>query len=417
MKTKYLLTTLLSLAFLGSCSKESAFEVIQEDGIGRFSKEAITFDVRDGAEDPIQVVSRAGELDDFKILFFRNNSVAPEASYMYGEMPDVVVLPVGTYIVTATKGADVEADWESPYFIGNSGQFAISKDEIASDIDPIVCKLQNVKVTVEFGPMLSGNMSEDSYVEVKVGDNAGLQFTKEHEGIAGHFRHTEGVSLVATFHGTVEDIPTVETKSYESVQKGHHYKLKFTLHPQNGDHYGEVDANVMVDASVTTIDLENNIVIDDEVDLGDEERPTEDGGETPPVTQDPPTIVGVAPIDIDQVNEITDDMSCVLNITSTAAGGFTKFVCDIVSDKLTADELENVHLSSHLDLVDTPDALMEPLTTLGFPTKVGGRNKVEFNLTNFMPMLGALGECEHHFVLTVGDANGETVKTLKLKQN
>ncbi|MDE5868912.1 MAG: hypothetical protein K2H18_01660, partial [Muribaculaceae bacterium] len=69
------------------------------------------------------------------------------------------------------------------------------------------------------------------------------------------------VSLVATFHGEVEGIPTVETKSFDQVQKGHHYKITFKLHTQSDEHYGEADATVNVDASVTTVDLENNIVV------------------------------------------------------------------------------------------------------------------------------------------------------------
>lgn len=418
MKAKYLMGALLTMILAGGCSKETPFNSETVSGEGKFSRSAILLDVRDG-DDMITQDTRAGELNDFKILFFKNNNPAPEASYMYAEMPDVVVLPVGKYTVKATKGTDVEAEWESPYFIGTSPEFDITEDEIASELDPIVCVLQNVKVSIDFAPMLSGNMSPDSYVEVKVGDNAGLQFTKSHEGMAGHFRHTEGVSLVATFHGEVEGLPRVETKSHDNVLKGHHYKITFKLDTQNSDHYGEADAAIAIDASVTTVDLEHNVEIGADEPLDDSERPTEGGSQTPP--DDPnekqaPQIEGEAPINIDQVNTITDGMSCVLNITSKAAGGFTKFTCDIESDKLTPDELAGVGLNAHLDLVNTPEDLKDALTGLGFPVEVGGQKEVIFNLTNFLPMLEALGPNEeHHFILTVGDANGETVKTLKLK--
>ena len=362
--------------------------------------------------------TRAEELEDFKIMFFKNGSVAPELRYNYGEMPDVVVLPVGKYTVTATKGANVEAEWESPYIIGTSDEFEINEDEITSDLDPILCKLENVKVSINFAPMLSGNMSSDSYVEVKVGDNAGLQFTKEHEGMAGHFRHTEGVSLVATFHGVVEGLETVETKSFEQVQKGHHYKITFKLRSQGGNHFGEADATVNIDASVTTIELENNIVIGEDEDLGDEERPKENlGGDEPTPPGDEkilPTIVGKAPINIDGENEVTPGMTCELEMTSHSEGGFTKFECDIKSQQLTPDELSGVGLSDHLDLVNTPESLQDALINLGFPINVGGEKNVEFVLTKFMPMLSVLGAGRHEFVLTVGDANGETTKTLVL---
>ncbi len=415
MKTKHILSLFFGSALLWSCSKESPFiPTVEQSGTGSFDTASLSLDVRNGGETALDAPSRAGD-EDFKILFFKNGTIAPEQTYNYSEMPDVVVLPIGKYTVKATKGADVEADWESPYFIGNSPEFEIKEDEITSNLDPVVCTLQNVQVTVDFAPMLSGNMSPDSYVEVKVGDNAGLQFTKEHEGVAGHFRHTEGVSLVATFHGEVEGLPTVETKSFDQVQKGHHYKITFKLHTQSDEHYGEADASINVDASVTTVDLENNIVIGEDEDLGDEERPKEGGEDTPPTppNENLPTITAKAPINLDGENVITDDLTCELLMTSKSDGGFTKFECVINSATLTPDELEGVGLSDHLDLINT-GAMTDSLAGLGFPVNVGGRKSVEFILNNFLPMISALGPGRHEFKLTVGDSNGETTKTLVL---
>ncbi|MDE6558838.1 MAG: hypothetical protein K2K29_03010, partial [Muribaculaceae bacterium] len=62
-------------------------------------------------------------------------------------------------------------------------------------------------------------------------------------------------------------------------------------------------------------------------------------------------------------------------------------------------------------------ALESPLTGLGLPVNVGGKQSVSFDITGFMPMLGILGEGNHEFKLTVTDANGTTVKTLKLHTN
>lgn len=415
MKSKHILSLFFGASLLGSCSSEAPFTPDRNSGTGSFNTESIYLDVRNGNETILEAPSRAAD-DDFKILFFKNGNVAPEQTYNYSEMPDVVVLPIGKYTVSATKGADVEADWESPYFIGSSEEFEIKEDEITSDLDPIVCTLQNVQVSVDFAPVLSGNMSPDSYVEVKVGDNPGLQFTKDHEGVLGHFRHTEGVSLVATFHGEVEGLPTVETKSFDRVQKGHHYKITFKLHTQNNEHYGEADASINVDASVTTVDLENNIVVGEEEDLGDAERPKEDNGETPPTPGDktPPTLSSKAPVVLDSETLITEGMECIITATSTAEGGITSFTCDIVSEKLDAPTLSVMGLDSHLDLVNTPSDLEEPLTTLGFPINIGGEKNVTLDISQFMDLLGALGEGRHEFVLNVGDANGETKKSLIL---
>lgn len=430
MKKGFTIACLGALMFLGSC-EELGFSIATDEGDGSFSKEAILLDVRDDAEVVYHAPTRAGELDDFKILFFKNNGQAPERAYRYAEMPDVVVLPVGRYKVTATKGSDVEAAWESPYYIGESEAFYIMRDSISSEINPIICRMENVKVTVEFDPMLSAGMSADSYVEVKVGDNDGLQYTKDKEGVAGHFRHTDGVSLVATFNGTVEGEPTVETKSFESVKKGHHYKIKFKLHSQNDDFSGTVGANVNVDASVTTVDLEHNVVIGEDEDLGDDERPTEGSGNEPEQPENPdqpgdeaaPTIVAlpqsepnIPAIEFNKENVIVDKMECVLLMQSTSDGGFTKFECKIDSETLDVTE---VGLSNPLDLIN-PGSNEEALVGLGLlqeGQKVEGSKKVEFNLTGFLPLITALGPGVHNFILTVGDANGETTKKLILKCN
>ncbi|MDE6296290.1 MAG: DUF4493 domain-containing protein, partial [Muribaculaceae bacterium] len=395
---------------------------------GEFSKNSLLLDVRDDSETVYNAPSRAGsELDDFKILFFKDNGTAPEKSYIYADMPDVVTLPVGKYKVTATKGVDVEADWESPYYLGESDSFYIMRDTITTDVNPIICRLQNVKVTVEFDPMLVANMSEDSYVLVKVGDNAGLKYTKDKEGVAGHFKHTEGVSMVATFNGTVEGATTVENKSFETVKKGHHYKIKFKLHSQGDGHSGQADADVNVDASVTTVDLEHNIVVTEDEDLGDAERPKEGDDQDPPTppvqNQEPPTITvlpqsnpSIPNIEFGKVNEIVDDLECVLMMESTAESGFTKFECTIDSETLNVEE---VGLTNPLDLVNpgTNEEALIGLELLQEGQVVKGSKKVKFDLTSFLPMITILGPGTHNFILTIGDSNGEITKTLILKSN
>ena len=44
----------------------------------------------------------------------------------------------------------------------------------------------------------------------------------------------------------------------------------------------------------------------------------------------------------------------------------------------------------------------------------GRTDKIEIKITGFMGMLTMLGPGSHDFVITVGDANGQTSKTLTL---
>lgn len=103
-------------------------------------------------------------------------------------------------------------------------------------------------------------------------------------------------------------------------------------------------------------------------------------------------------------------------IRSTAASGFTKFECKIDSETL---DVTQVGLSNPLDLIN-PGSNEDALIGLGLlqeGQKVEGSKEVRFALSSFLPLITALGPGTHNFILTIGDANGETTKTLILKSN
>ncbi len=104
-------------------------------------------------------------------------------------------------------------------------------------------------------------------------------------------------------------------------------------------------------------------------------------------------------------------------LTVNTESAFTGFSVDIISDKvLPPDELTNVGLSSHLDLIN-PGQYEEGLKGLGFPTgaEVTSGKTVVIDITEFMDLLtllGSTGACD--FKLSVTDASGTTVRTLQL---
>ena len=116
----------------------------------------------------------------------------------------------------------------------------------------------------------------------------------------------------------------------------------------------------------------------------------------------------------------------IINIT--AEKGIKALHVTIDSSTLSADELSGVGLAAKFyldtamgynDDTHTYDIdLTEALTNLKFPIKenVVAKTEVEFNITNFMPLLVMLGEGNHNFILTVTDADGKVEEvTLKLK--
>lgn len=430
MKTSYILPLLAAAALVTGCSKEDPFGG-REEGEGRFLKSSLSMDINADGLVNTRGVTRAGvdaDIDDFTVIFTREGNSQPVAKYRYGDMPEVVALQAGTYTCTATYGENRQAEWESPYFLGVSETFEVVPEEIVSYVAPIECRLENIKVTVDFDAALRTAMSADSYAEVKVGSSSALRYglAEADAQKGGFFMHQEEITLVAVFNGTVDGVETVETKSLRNIDKGNHYKITFRLHPDGtGDGTGDVNANVTVDASVSVVDVEGNVTVGDDVILDDNERPKEDDGEDPPTPPvppvgDAPVIAAQAPADIDAVNEtslfVGTGNQCIINVKSTAEGGITVFTVDIDSDTLTPDELEGVGLGSHLDIAETPDELAAILSSeaFGFPVNVKGQSEVAFNLTQFIPMLNALGAGTHKFHFVVSDANGTTKKTLTL---
>ncbi len=424
MKKLYIYALAAAAIVATGCSKENPFDGPKgEETEGQILKSAIAVDMKVDETVRKNIRTRADvSLDDFTVIFTKEGNETPVKKYKYSEMPDVVTLPAGDYTCTATYGENRIAEWESPYFLGVSDSFTVNPYEITSYVAPIECRLNNIKVTVEFDPVLKSRMSQDSYVEVKVGANSGLNFTltETEGGKAGYFMHTAESTLVATFNGKIDGVNAVETKSMKDVTKGNHYKITFKLHEHSGDPTGDSDAEIKIDANVTVTDVERNVDIADEPLLDDTDRPTEQPEEPGPGPDDPkpaaPEITGVDPIDIDKVNTIDGSVPVGMKVVSTSDDGFTAFDVVIDSPDLTPDELQGVGLSANLNLAETPDEFAAPLANFGFPVNVKGQKEANIEIsTMLLSMLKAVGAGhEHKFILTVTDANGTTVKTLTL---
>lgn len=416
---------LATLLFAAGCGKESPFDPEKNDGEGQILKSAIAVDMKVDETIRKKVNTRADvTTDDFTVIFTKEGELAPTKKFKYSEMPDIVSLPAGDYICAATYGENRLAEWDSPYFVGVSDSFTVNPYEITSYVAPIECRLENIKVTIDFDSNLKATMSEDSYVEVKVGSSSSLKYgiAEAETSKAGYFMHTAETTLVATFIGKVDGVDVSETKSLNNVNKGNHYKITFKKHAGSDPTGGTGTLGVEVDATVKVVNVERNIQIEDEKLLDDSERPREDPVNPNPVNPNPelptakaPEIVGLGAVKLDEVNDGNQLTECQIKIYSYAENGIEELYCDIESPTLTPDELALVGLASHLDLAVTPEDLQTPLGRLGFPINQKGQKEVDFNITDFLPLLQALGEGEHHFVITIKDANGSSTRHLIIK--
>lgn len=430
---RYIIYSLAGLMFAGitSCSKENPFGPDEPDRQGRLLKSALSLELQNADGYPALLGTRAATpaAEQFTIDFIKEGEDSPVISYLYSEMPEVVTLPVGAYTAVGRYGDNKESAWEEPYFRGET-KFIIAADRITDDVKPIVAVLSNVRVSITFDPALKANMGDDSKVTVKVGESGSLEFTANDSERSGYFAYVENsCSLTATFSGDVEGYPVTESKVYDTVAPGSHYSITFRLHDAGAGDPGSISAGLTVDASVEIVDM--NVTMDEEDDsiIEDDLRPVE-GEPTTPVDPTKPDkkhpsasalepqgdYAGYTPLDLNKVNEVTDNLYCAWKVISEAEGGFKKFEVKIISDTLTPEELEGVGLAEDIDLIN-PGDFEEPLVGLGFPVRLAGKNEASFDITSFLNLMTVLGQANHEFRLTVEDANGESVISVKLHTN
>lgn len=401
------------LVLLPSCSKETPYSgADQKEGTLQLS--ALQLNVINSE----RVMRSADELsaDDFIIEVRQGDEKGTIVkTYKYADMPEAINVRAGDYTVIAHYGENKAAEWESPYFYG-SQKVTVQADAMA-ELGEMECKLANVKVTIVCTDRMKQHLGEDAMVHVRVGEKGTVMKFSPDEERAAYFAHVPDsrtliVELNGTFDGNVMNARRIHTRN--NVEAGVHYRITLDAAPDAGTPVGDIGLNFTINAEVNSLDL-TRIVEYDPFDDGEDPgwRP-DDGGEEPEQGE-APKIIPSADIDLDEVNDVFEGMECALTITSTASAGLQVFTVDIVSPTLTPDELERVGLSSHLDLIN-PDSLKEALTGLGFPVgdEVKGKKKVNFDISRFLDLLKVLPG-EHEFRLEVGDSNGKTNASLKLR--
>ena len=432
MKTiyKYLLPSFLIMGLV-SCSLERPFEDPSEKGYGQLVKSAVNLEIAGET-----VTTKADENDlinDFDIVIKKATEGTQVVKEYYGNLPDVISLPEGEYILEASYGENPEAEFEQPYYFGKTEtKFKVEKNKITSDIGKIQCKLENIKVSIVFHPNLVNALEEkeNACVEVKLQEGQKiLPFTLEHSDaeIPGFFRHTGETTLVATFKGKVGGKDLAETKTLK-VATGNHYRITFNLHNYNGEDWGDISPDVEVDASVTVEDVNNDVIIQEDQALEDNERPKEDQGSNEPGTPDTPdnpndpdtpaepqepgpsaNLVDGSTVVLgrDAVNYINPDTKVVLQIHSDAEDGIETFTVTCESKSL---DLEGMGAENGvLDMVN-PGQMLGTLHDLHLldenKDSVKGEHDVRFDISGFMGMLMILGEDQHLFCITISDADG-----------
>ena len=219
----------------------------------------------------IEMGSRAANVEDLSkytinIKRVDRASESGNQSFLYGEMPELVALPVGQYVVEAYNAEEQVAEFDAPFIYGKSKQFSVVANDIVV-VDPIECTLRNVKVSIAYTDELRSRMS-DVQVTVTVADTETLVFSGT-ETRSGYFKYVEGnKTIVAEFSGKVDGTPVTSYKVLtNAVAPGYHHTITFSLKdsPNPPDEYGTIGTTgVSLDATVDRVDLNGNVSLGDE---------------------------------------------------------------------------------------------------------------------------------------------------------
>lgn len=424
-------------AFTG-CSDNWVPEV-EGAGEGRLNTQSILAEVNtveDEKEDEDvtkKAPSRSSiDLSPFLVDVVRTSDNANVASWTYATMPQLPTFAVGSYEVQVRSRVLKDAEWSAPYYLG-SQTFDIRNGEV-TDVGPIVCKLANVRVTIDYGPkLLAATGGEGFTITVTSTPGVYLQYTGK-ETRSGYFAYNGQTTMVARFQGRVNGVDEDFSHVLENIAPGQHRKLTFRLNYNPNtpdDEVGTVDGQgIIVSCSTKTVSVDGSVIQEEDIQEsgdrpGQEEKPEDPEDPNNPGQEGNITFTSET-LDHDDNGNVRDDMpnnaddfgegkkEAKIHIHSDAP--IASLNVKIVSNFLTESMLSGVGLTSEFDLanpVKNGTDYTEGLKGLGFKVgdEVKGETELDFDITTFMPLIFEAGD--HKFIITVKDENGVS-KTLSL---
>ena len=431
MKTDIIsLAVVAAAAFAGltSCSDTWTNDLAEEEK-GTLNTESILASVntyeaeKEDAQGAKAPESRAvTDLSPFIVEVVKSDG-SKVASWTYATMPPAPTFAVGTYTVRVKSHNPQPVEWEKPYYAGEQ-QFQIKANDV-TDVDPIVCTLAKVRVSIEVTEALKKASAGDVKITFTGEPGVDLEFAPD-ETRSGYFAYTEGLSTMKVhFEGTVSGAGDDFTPVRKDIQPGQHRLVKFALRINPNppaDETGNIEIpegeGVMVDCGVTTYEVDGTVSSKEDV-IDDSGRPGQEEGGDDPKPDDPDDkaiTFSSSTLDLEGANmaeEFGEEEGlkpAVVDIHSE--NGVKSLKVKIISDFLTEDMLSGIGLTSQFDLAD-PGEYAEGLAGLGFPSadEVNGAHDLQFNITKFIPLI--FEEGDHKFEITVTDSKG-LVKTMVL---
>ena len=172
------------------------------------------------------------------------------------QLAEPMELPVGAYrMKVRSKESTPDVAWEHPVY-GATSSFTISKAQ-TTQLEEVVCTLQNIKVTVDYSSELAGMLADTSKATISLGQTS-QEFLKT-ETRAAYFKSLDiENTLVFNFDGVFAgtDIPAQFSKQITGVKAGQWRKISVVI---NYADKGTLLFQVTVDNNIIQ---DNSFVVD-----------------------------------------------------------------------------------------------------------------------------------------------------------
>lgn len=429
---KLFVSLAVALGF-SSCNERWEPGINSSDDKGTLSTESISLDITNAEE---VVRSRAGiDISNYIVTVTNSDGIVVN-EWKFGEMPGLPMFAVGNYTLGVKSHTPKRAAWNEPYFVGSKA-FTIVKDEI-TNIGAVECKLQNVKVTVNFAEDLVKASDGDISCEVRVNKEGVLTYTPATTE-SGYFEYIPGnFTMVVTFTGTVNGYKENIIRTYTDLKAGQHRIINFTLKtvtPNPLAETGQWDPTegLNVNMDVEDSDLSGNVetgedIIDDGgKNPGEEEWPDDpddpkpDDPTPPDNPQDPAaTFTNGVNKDGEQSNLFLDNVTendpnvasavVMINCPKGVAHLNVKIESDNDEFKASAGEM----MPLEFDLADSNNAqYFTGLLPVG--DEVVNQTEVKFDISELAPLLAGFPGHHVFYLEVVDNAGNKSNLILKFK--
>ena len=402
--TSILFFALATILSFSACDREKMDNDSTEQGEGSINLASLKGLSVDVSSTTITRADGDVNTDNYLIRIYNADGELVQ-EWKYSKLPEIFTLKVGSYSIQALSHEVQPAEFEKPYYYAEES-FTIEANKV-KDLEPMVCRLQNIQVSVTYDDKLKALMGDDVKTAVSVG-NASLEFDKN-ETRSGYFQSNKENDnvMTATMTGKIDGNPESVPYPIKNAKAGQHRIIKFYLKYVNDDGYiegGFVPVKLAIVAQCTVI--EKGVVVEQDEEIIPDPNPSEPEGEKP-------TIEGVG-FNIDESITFPIRTTVDVNVKVTSSEGLSNLKVKIVSDFLTEEMLSDVGLTSEFDLA-YPGEYAEGLKGLDFPVgnEVIGAKDLDFAITQFTALLLEPGT--HKFIITAIDKKKNQVeKTLTL---